>query len=130
MALPKYTEADLALTQDKLTQLTRAMANRGISDPVLIFINEAVQTVSDYTAAYVLADDRWKRLMRPLALCKIYQSIGELPEAVKKAYDDAMKELEQIRDGKFPNLPPADPPLVEITSQSGAWGSGTKISLR
>jgi hypothetical protein len=130
MALPKFSEADLALTQDKLSQITRALANRGIADPVQIFVDDAVQMVSDYTAAYALAADRWRRLMRPIALCKIYQSIGELPDAVKKAYDDAVRELEEIRDGKFHNLTPADVPLVEIATQPASWGSQTKISMR
>lgn len=131
MALPIFSEIDLALTNEALAQFTSGLQNRGLADPVQQFVTEAVQTVADFTAAYDLPLDRWRRLMRPIAICLIHETIGEgTPDSVIKARDVAMAELAAIRDGRFPNLISATVPVQEINARPGKWGSATRIEPR
>lgn len=130
MPIPTFTEADLAVSQKWLNDVSTSLQNRGLATPIQTTLDECAGKVADYTARYELPDSRWKRLVRALALHGLHVLIGAVPEGVKAGYESAMRELEGIRDGKFPDLVAASDPVVEISPQAGAWGGSTKVSLR
>lgn len=92
---------DLLLTEEKLQLLTAALANLGQADPLGTAIAEAESTVARYTAGYDLGEDDRKTLVRRVALFNAYALAGPVPDEISKAYDKAMDELRDIRDGKF-----------------------------
>ena len=99
-----FTIPDLLLTDEKLAQLTTALANTGGAagqDPLGTAIAEAESTVARYTAGYDLGEDDRKTLVRRVALFNAYALAGPVPDEISKAYDKAMDELRDIRDGKF-----------------------------
>ena len=122
-----FTIEKLLLTDERKTQLTAALANTGQSDPLGQCITEATADVARYTAGYVIeeaASDGWTRA---IALWKAF-TVAELavPDDIKAAYDEAMKELIAISKGERPNLPRVDDG-EEQASSTGAWGSEAKI---
>lgn len=129
MPAPTFTQDDLSLPPNQLAQLTTGLANLGVADPVGGAVAESTDKIALYSRGYVIPDSQWRRLMRPLAIWSLFNLIGQVSEAQQKAYEDAMKELEAIRDGDF-DLPLAetDPEIPE--SRGGAWGSETKIATR
>ena len=120
------TTEKLLLPETELTALQRALANAGYPDAIPTKITEAEATVARYAAAYTLATADADRLARPLVIYDLYSLIGAVSEAAKKARDDAMAELRDIRDGKFPGLTDAS---GGTGSQTGGWGSKTKITF-
>jgi hypothetical protein len=130
MALPTFTEGELGQSQAWLDQMNRGLASRGLADGVQSAIQKSVQRIADYTAKYDLPRTRWQRLMQPLAVADIYRETGNLHPAAEAAATAVLKELEQIRDGKFTDIPLADTPVQTVAPQAGAWGSQTRISIR
>lgn len=116
---------DLLLPEAELVQLTEAMANANATVPLDTLIAEALQTVADFTAAYEITAERQTRLARALVIHRAYSLIGTIPENHQTAYDAAMAELKDIRDGKFSTLPPALTPPTPAAG--GRWGSRPKI---
>ena len=123
-----FTSTDLSLPDAELSQLVAALANSGVADPVGGAVAEAESVVGQYTARYTVAENWRKRLMRPLAIHALYALLGRIPDAHQKAYDAAMSELRDIRDGKFPDLAPAATPPT--AAAPGSWGSQTQIAMR
>lgn len=115
----------LLLPDAELTQLKTALANAGYPDAIPTAVTEAEATVARYTGAYSLAEADKDRLGRPLVIHQLYTLIGAVSDAIQKAADDAMKELRDIRDGKFPGLDSAD----GSNSGEGGWGSKPKINF-
>ena len=120
------TRDQLGLPEKVLLELQDALANAGYVEPFTTAAAEAEAVVTSYTSAYTLAAAHLQRLQRPLVIFDLYSKLGTIPEAVQKAYDEAMKELRDIRDGKFPGLTDAS---GSSTSSTGAWGSRTKLSF-
>ncbi len=116
----------LLLKQAELDQLERALANSGFTEPFTTAAAEAEAVVNTYTAAYTLSTVHAERLQRPLVIYDLYSRLGSVPEAVQKAYDAAMSELKDIRDGKFPGLESSD---GSTTHSTGGWGSRTKLNF-
>lgn len=116
----------LLLPQSDLDQIERALANSGFTDPFPTAAAEAEAVVNTYTSAYTLSSVHAERLQRPLVIYDLYSRIGSVPEAVQKAYDAAMAELRDIRDGKFPGLTDAE---GGTTGSTGGWGSRTKLTF-
>lgn len=127
--MPTITRDDLLIPEDEQQTILAALANSEIVDPWTPAISQAVNKVDAYTAAYVLSADHYKRLVRPIVLWLLYALTGGIPEAKQKLYEDALKELEQIRDGKFTNLTPA-PSTPSDSTHAGNWGSEDKIRFR
>jgi len=65
---------------------------------------------------------------RALALFKAYSFAGPVPRDVQKNYDDALKELQAIAEGKRPNLPKAVTPSQSVIA--GSSGSDRKVHGR
>lgn len=122
-----FTESNLLLTERKLTQLTAALANTDIPDPMATCIAEATADVARLTAGFILDDASINGFIRALALFKAYSLCGPVPDDVNKQYDNAMKELNSIARGERPNLPRV-PEAGGGTQSSGGWGSETKIT--
>lgn len=120
-----FVTADLLLTEEKLAQLTAALANSGQTDPLGTSIAEAESTVARYTAGYDLGEDDRKALVRRVALFNAYAWAGPVPDEISKAYDKAMEELRDIRDGKFAQS--AQPTSGASQAKSG---SNPKINPR
>lgn len=120
------TKEQLLLPESELTQLTQALANAGYIEPFTTAGTEAEDVVATYTGAYTLGSGHAARLQRALIIHQLYSLIGAVSEAIQKAYDEAMKELRDIRDGKFPGLTDAN---GSTDAQTGGWGSRTKLNF-
>jgi hypothetical protein len=123
--MPTITRDDLLIPEAEQTAVLSALGNSEQTDPWTPAIAQAIQKVDAYTARYTLTDNHYKRLVRALALWEAWALTGNIPDSKQKLYDAAMKELEDIRDGKF------DGTLTLASSTAaGAWGSETKVNLR
>ena len=120
-----YTTIDLGLPSTEITQIETRLETLSGTD-IATVMAEQEGKVDQYTASYTLDAARRKRLWRPLAIYELYVLLKMVSDAVRRAYEDAMKELEAIRDGKFASTLPASatPPTV---AGGGAWGGKTKI---
>lgn len=129
--MPTFVAEDLMLGQETLNELTAACSNSGIADPCASAIQLGVSMVDDYTTKYALTDDRYKRLVRALAVYELYRLAGGgVPDAIEKANTAAMRELEGIRDGKFPDLARKGETAGAVTATKAAWGSVPRVAMR
>ncbi|MHB8520724.1 MAG: hypothetical protein ACYDH9_08190 [Limisphaerales bacterium] len=120
-----FAESDLNVSQAEIDAIKAALANTGQADAMTNVIAEQKQKVIDYTLRYQLPDDRLRRLIRALVLFEIYGLIGQpVPTQHETKYKEAMQELKDVRDNKFPDLAPASPATVTTTANPGRWGSG------
>lgn len=123
-----FSVSDLQMRQSDLNQIADALSNQGILNPLETTIAEQAGKVTDYTRKYQLDDSRTKRLIRPLVLFELHALLKAVPESLNTAYKAAMKELEGIRDGQFPDLPLRDGAATDTTTPGqGGWGSRAKI---
>lgn len=121
MPTPAFSESDLLLSQKSLDELYRARLNRGLAQPIDGIIAEAISVVRDYTGRYQLPADRWRRLVRRIAVHQLISFPGSpVPDAAIRDYDDALRELIEIRDGQFADLLPLNPDA--IATPRAAWG--------
>lgn len=121
------TAQNLLLPDAELRDIQLALANLGYEDPVSRAVSEAESVVDSYTRMYVLPAAWRERLVRPIAIHQLYQLLGRVPEAHQKAFEAAMQELRDIRDGKFADvLDPNAPPRTG----GGSWGSEPQVSPR
>jgi len=126
-----FVEADLLtdISQEELDGIAKELAEEqpGDPDPIGTTISEQVQKVEDYTLRYDMPELRIKRLVRALVLYELYARLQSIPEKRKDKYEEAMKELRDIRDGKFKDLAVEEPPPAGLSSGQGNWGSKKKI---
>jgi|SRR5207302_6533169 len=120
-----FAVKELQLTEEKLTLLETANKNLGITDPLTKACAEAESMVNDRTSGYTLTSDWHNRLVRAIAQYELYKNAGPLPDEVQKAYDQTLRELDDIRDGKYPLLAAAD-----TGGAQGNWGSSDKVKPR
>lgn len=125
-----FLSTDLLVKQDELDGITAALANATITDPIASAIAQAQAQLEVYTGRYVVPDNWQKKLVRALALHDLYAQIGQIPPQRQAAYDAALKELEAIRDGKFPTLEEAEPAPGTLSTADGSYGSETKFNPR
>jgi hypothetical protein len=126
-----FIETDLLtdISQEELDGIGKELAEEqpGDPDPIAATIAEQVQKVEDYTLRYDVPELRVKRLVRALVLYELYARLQSIPDKRKSKYDEAMKELRDIRDGKFKDLAVEEPPPAGMSSNQGKWGSKKKI---
>ncbi len=128
MPTPAFSESDLLLSQKSLDELYRARLNRGLAQPIDGIIAEAISLVRDYTGRYELSADRWRRLVRRLAVHQLLSFPGSaVPDAALRDYEDALRELTEIRDGQFADLLPLNP-QAPATPRAG-WGSQPAVPI-
>ena len=119
------TESDLNLPDETIAQIEAALANTDNPDPVGDAITRQLGVVNDYTLRYAMPDERVIRLVRPLVLWDLYTNpaLGGMPPNVDAGYKAAIKELGEIRDGKFHDLALANPSDPNLAGPLGGWGS-------
>lgn len=124
-----FSEDDLLvdISQVELDGIAKALVNQGDPDPITTTIAEQVQKVEDYTLRYNVPEARSNRLVRALVLYELAARLGTIPEKRKIKYEEAMKELRDIRDGKFKDLALEEPPPAGLSTGQGAWGSADKV---
>lgn len=121
-----FLPADLGLTDTALSQITAQRANAGLAAPVTDIIAGQLSFASGYTARWDVPDATLRPLVRALALWELLSPIGAATEDHRRSYDDALRVLEAIRDGKFANFAPAAVPPAGLAAR-GQWGSRKNI---
>ena len=115
----------LQLTTEKLTLLETANKNATITDPLTKSCNEAESMVNDRTTGYTISADWHNRLVRSIAQFELWKNAGPIPDEVQKSYDQAIADLNDIREGKYPLLANSN-----TGGRQGSWGSADKIKPR
>ena len=125
-----FTETDLLvdICQEELDGIARSLVAQGDPAPVVNTIAEQVQKMEDYTLRYDVPELRLKRLTRALVLFELYARLGSIPQKRQTKYEEAMKELRDIRDGKFPDLKIEDPPPPDLPVAPIIYGSFDQIT--
>jgi hypothetical protein len=125
-----FTEQDLLpdISQEELDGIAKELVTPGDPEPIETTITEQEQKVEDYTKRYDVPELRQFRLVRALVLYELYSRLGTIPQKRKDKYEEAMRELRDIRDGKFPDLALEDPPPDGLPEGQGRWGSDTRIN--
>lgn len=119
-----FTRTDLLgeISDRELTTLVNHVLHAGDTDPETAAIARAQSTVDRYAARYALDDDTRKNFLRDLTLYYLCARVADVPANRQSAYDETMRELRDIRDGKYPDLPLADP-----AGEEGRWGSRERV---
>jgi hypothetical protein len=127
-----FTEADLRvdISKEELDGIAKELVETGDPEPIATTIVEQIQKVEDYTLRYSVPVTQAKRLVRALVLFELYSRLGSIPAKRKDKYEEAMQELRDIRDGKFPDLAIEDPPPTGLNQTGGRWGSNKRFSSR
>lgn len=101
------TEAQLksALTDDQMVKArTRGLAEGDTIDPVAEEITAACAKVDTFAAGWIPPDAMLTGWARDLAAWHVAKRLDVPTESQTKAKERAEKELEDLRDGKFPDL--------------------------
>lgn len=123
-----FTESDLNVSQTEIDELKTALANAGVANALSNTITEQIAKVDDYTLRYQLSDERYRRLARSLVLHRLYSLLGPVPSGHQVNYAEAMRELQDIRDGKFADLALDNPRPDSLAAAPGRWGSAGRIN--
>jgi len=124
------TTADLLLTEERQAQLTAALENLGVADPLAVLLAEAQADVARYTRGYDLDQASLDSWTRALTLYKAFLAAeAGIPKDIEAAYKDALAELTAIARGERPNLV-KEQATPAATVGVGGWGSATRITLR
>jgi phage gp36-like protein len=100
------TESQLksALTNEQITRSKTKMGEGETLDPVAEEISAALAKVDTYTTGYEVPESLLTGWARDIAAFHVAKRLDTPTDYQIKAYERALKELEDIRDGKFPNL--------------------------
>ena len=126
----ELTENDLLaiISKDELDGLAKELIEDGQPEPIPTAIAEGIGTIRMYADPKVIPNDALKRIWRILAVCWIYNRLGNLPEKREKEQDWAIGALKDIRDGKFKYMA-VDESRIPAGGK-GAWGGNSKIKPR
>jgi hypothetical protein len=120
------TESQLksALTNEQIVAAkTKGLAEGDTVDPVAEEIAAAIAKVDTYAAGYVVNPGLLTGWSRDLAAHNVAKRLGTPTDRQVATFERANKELEELRDGKFKNIP-----RVPGTS-SGKVASGGKPKI-
>jgi phage gp36-like protein len=103
-------QLNAALTSEQIGEVrTRSILPTPVgetpTDPVAEEIAAACAKVDTYTSGYILPAALATGYARDIAAFQLGKRLAKSTDEQEKAYDRALKELEDIRDGKFPTLP-------------------------
>lgn len=98
------TQLNTALTNEQITKARETGVADGAEDPALEEIQGAIDKVDSYTAGWIVPAAWLTNLARALAAHNLATRLGKPTTDQVRIFDRANKELEDIRDGKFPNL--------------------------
>ena len=123
-----FTRSDLLvdMSEKELGALTQKLVLQGDPDPVAATIAEQQARMERYIHVYVVPDDWQVTLLRALVLWRLVQRVGGIEEKRQKSYDEAMKELTGIRDGKYKFLALKEPFPTDVTGFKSRHGSEPK----
>lgn len=121
-------ESDLGRSQEWLDAMHSARLSRGDETPIETVLDTVAGVVRRYTAKYELERPHFIRLAKPLAVYEL--TCDPKPQSVIDDYERAMRELVDIRDGKFSDLPVAISPAAPLADNGGAYGGQTRIAVR
>jgi hypothetical protein len=117
----------LLLSADRSAQLTAALSNLGVEDPLGTCLAEASSDVARLTAGYVIDESSTNGWIRALTLYKAYGLVGPVPTDIKLQCDEVVKELTAIAKGERPNLERAQ---AGTNPTAGAWGGEERLKMR
>lgn len=120
------TQLKAALTNEQIVAARSKSLVPGDADPVAEEIAAACAKVDTYTAGYLPDSALLTGYARDIAAHQVAKRLGTPTESQVRAYDRALKELEDIRDGKFPNIP-RDPASIPASAAKVKSGSRPKI---
>src|SRR5207249_11753092 len=103
-----FTTSKLQLTDEKLALLETANKNTANPTPLTTACAEAESMVNDRTSGYNISADWHNRMCRAIAQFELWKHAGPIPDEVLKAYDQAIQDLDDIREGKYPLLAQSD----------------------
>jgi hypothetical protein len=116
------TIADLNISDAEITSLQEVLETVGHPDAITTTITEQAQRVEDYSSRYAVPTGTKTRLTRVLVLYELYTLAGQQSASRKEAFDLAIQELRDIRDGKM-YLAAVD---TTYPAPAGKWGSETR----
>ncbi len=93
-----------ALTAEQLAAARSKGLQPGDLDPVAEEITAALAKVDTYAAGRTVAAGLLTGWARDIAAHQVAKRLGSANEDQIRAYERALKELEDLRDGKFANL--------------------------
>ena len=97
-----------ALTNEQIVKARTTGVSAGDTiDPVAEEIAAACAKVDAYAAGYVVPDALLTGWARELAAHNVAKRLGTPTADQVRTYERSLKELEDLRDGKFPNIPKA-----------------------
>jgi hypothetical protein len=120
--MPDPYTPEFFFTADEISSIEAVLQNGSDSTMLQDLVDDSAQKVRDYTLKYNIEAARQKRLVRALVKFEAYKEVGPVPSQIELAWNDAMKELRDIRDNKFPDLliqAPADPALASTPAAFG-----------
>lgn len=127
-----FTRTDLLadISEEELAGIAEELVEAGDPVPIDTAITEQQAHMERYIHRYVI-DEAWqKKLLRALVLWELPKRLGSIPAKRQTAYDAAMKELREIRDGKFPDVPLKETPPADISAARGRSGSDQRYQDR
>lgn len=121
------TQLNVALTSEQIGEartrhITPPEEGQPALDPVAEEITAACAKVDQYITGWLLADSLATAYARDLAAWAVAKRLSSPTEDQDTAKDRALKELEEIRDGKFPGIardPAATPARKVLTGRKG-----------
>lgn len=120
------TQLNVALTSEQIGEartrsVTPPAEGQPVLDPVAEEITAACAKVDQYITGWLLAESLATAYARDLAAWAVAKRLSKPTAEQDTAKDRALKELEDIRDGKFPGIerdPEATVPTRKILSGS------------
>lgn len=121
-----FTRTDLLgeISDRELTTLVSRVLHAGDADPEAAAIARAQATLDRHAGRYLLDDDTQKGFLSDLALYYLCARVADIPPNRQAAYDETMRELRNIRDGKYRDLP-----LADAGQDTGHWGSRERLCV-
>lgn len=109
-----------ALTADQVSQASTKGVSAG-DDPVAEEIAAACAKVDFYTSGHTVPDALATGYARDIAAHQVAKRLGSATDDQVRAYERALKELEDIRDGKFGSA-------VGTSSAAMIFGSAPRVT--
>ncbi len=95
-----------ALTNAQIVDArTKGLAAGDTVDPVAEEITAALAKVDTYAAGYTVNPGLLTGWARDIAAHQVAKRLGDPTETQTKSFERANRELEDLRDGKFKNIP-------------------------
>jgi len=116
------TPDQLLLTAERQTQLTQALSNAGIANPLPVLIAEAEARLDLELAGLTIPEELRVALVRALTLHEAYALVGPVPKDIAQLYQQAREQLAAITRR-------ADP-ILSDDPRAGLRGGDSPIGLR